>query len=69
MLRHIQYLNGGFGSAAEMTSTLHHISMHCHTLQNNYDGGWSHAGDTALEIVRNGIPLILFYCKLIAAIR
>ena len=68
MLRHIQYLNGGFGSASEMDHTLSHISMHCHTLQNNFDNGWSHAGDTVLQIVRKGIPLILFYCKLVTAI-
>jgi hypothetical protein len=68
MLRKIQHLNGGFGSVAEMDQTLSLISDYCYTLQYYSDNGWSGVGSTALDIVQKGIPVILFFCKLVTAI-
>jgi hypothetical protein len=68
MLRYIQYLNGGFGSVGEMDKTLDAISSYCSDLMRYSDNGWSGVGNTALDIVQKGIPVIILYCQLVMAI-
>lgn len=68
MLRHIQYLDGGFGSFSEMQKTLGLLSNYFSTANRILDNGWSQIGETTSDLVNKGIPVVILYCQLITAI-
>jgi hypothetical protein len=68
MLKYINYF-GGFGSIIEMDKTLGYIDSYLDNLQRYSDNGWSHPGESVTKVIKAGLPIILFFCKTLEAIK